>query len=66
MLKDRDYAGAEDEEIEREVKNLASRIKNNYFKERREMLKQEMILAERDGNKEKIKILMEKFKTFNL
>ncbi len=65
MLKDRDYAGAEDEEIEREVKNLSLRIKNNYFKEQREILKQEMILAERDGNKEKIKILMEKFKALN-
>lgn len=65
MLKDRDYAGAEDEEIESEIKNLASRIKNDYFKERREILKQEMILAEREGNKEKINLLMEKFKSLN-
>ncbi len=65
MLKDRDYAGADEEEIAREVRNLALRIKNNYFKEQRELLKQEMILAEREGSKEKIKILMEKFKALN-
>lgn len=66
LLKDKDYASAEDEDIEREIKNLALHLKNNYYKERRNALEQEMILAERDGDKEKINNLMEKFKMLNL
>ncbi len=65
MLRDKDYDGTEDSEIEREINNLSSRIKNSYFKEQRKNLEQDMILAEREGNKEKIKILMEKFKALN-
>lgn len=66
LLRDKDYADAEDEDIKREIKNLSLHLRGNYFKERRKILEQEMILAERDGNKEKINDLMKKFKLLNI
>lgn len=62
MLKDKDYAEMDAADLAKEKKNLALYIKNNYLKEQRKMLEQEMVAAERDGDREKMKALMEKFK----
>ncbi|MBU1180066.1 DNA primase [Patescibacteria group bacterium] len=62
MLKDRDYSDYKEEDVELELKSLVLNLKKSYTKEQMQILEKEMMQAEKEGDKEKVGEIMEKFK----
>lgn len=65
LLKDKDYTGRDEAELKKELRDIVLYLKNNYLKKQGKSLEQEMYLAEKEGNKEKMSDLMNKFKNLN-
>ncbi|MFA5133730.1 MAG: DNA primase [Patescibacteria group bacterium] len=65
LLRDKNYVNLEEDELEGELKMMVDFLKNNFLKKQRKILEQEMLLAEKEGNKDKIEELINKFKHLN-
>jgi len=65
LLKDKDYADYDDEDIEKELGRISEYIKTNFLKRQRKILEQEMLLAEKEGDKGKMQDLINKFRNLN-